>query len=295
MIFSKEKIILGHAGAIYTCATVDGLVYTGSTDKHVARWLVKEGVQDKFAIKFESAIYSIELVGANFLVVGLSSGSLHIFDLAAGKEIKHFTQHKGAIFTITWNEVKKQLIVGDRDGNLSIWNSVTFDLQIYLPLDAGKLRDVSVSSDGNQFAVGCQDGKIRIFDCTYFNELKTISAHTGGVTSVLFHPTNTDQLISGGKDAHLKLWDLTNETVLKDIPAHNYAIYSLISVNNGQTIVSASRDKMIKIWSSDLDFLERLDIKEGGHKHSVNEIRKLDENRFVSVSDDKQVIIWSAS
>ena len=89
----------------------------------------------------------------------------------------------------------------------------------------------------------------------------------------------------------LLLFGSLNQLV-KKIPAHNYAIYSIVSLNNKNTILTSSRDKTIKVWSSDLTFMQRLDFKDGGHKHSVNKIRKLDEDRFVSVSDDKSIIIW---
>ncbi len=292
MIFSKVKTILGHAGAIYACKTIDDRVYTGSTDKHVARWLVDQGIQDEFAIKFESSVYALELIGSHYLVAGLSSGDLHIFDLEAGKEVKHFTQHVKAIFSLKWNHHTNHLIVGDADGNLSIWNTTTFELLIYLPLDSGKIRDIAISEDGKEFAIACQDETIRIIESTYFNEIKKWNAHKNGANSVCYHPKHSNQLISAGKDAHLKLWDIEKVTLQKDVPAHNYAIYSIIILNQGNTIVTSSRDKTIKIWSSDLEFQQRLDSREGGHKHSVNKVRKLDENRFVSVSDDKKVIIW---
>ncbi|MFT5778792.1 MAG: WD40 repeat protein [Crocinitomicaceae bacterium] len=293
MNFRKQKEISGHAGAIYACTCSEGLVYTGSTDKHVARWLIEEGIQDKFAIKFEQSVYALEIIENNFLIIGLSNGDLHVVDLEKGEEVHYFTQHKKAIFSITWNKLANQMMVGDADGNLSIWNAETFKLLIYLPLEVGKIRDVALSHDGQQFALACQDGTIRIFESAHFNELKTLNGHKDGTTSVIFHPLNPNQLISGGKDALLKLWDLEKEEVLKEIPAHNYAIYSIISLNEGKNFATSSRDKTIKTWTSDLEFIERLDLKVGGHKHSVNKLRKLDEETFVSVSDDKRVIVWA--
>lgn len=292
MIFSKEKTIQGHAGAIYACTASDDFIYTGSADKYVARWIIDQGIQDKFAIKFEASIYALEEFGNRYLVVGLSTGDLHIFDLIEGKEIKHFTQHVKAIFSIKWNSSKNQLVVGDADGNLSIWNSSSLELLIYLPLDAGKIRDIALSPSGDQFAIACQDQSIRILESEYFNEIKTLEGHENGANSVCYHPTNPNLLISGGKDALLKLWNIKSSELVKKIPAHNYAIYSIISLNNKNTILTSSRDKTIKVWSSDLTFMQRLDFKDGGHKHSVNKIRKLDEDRFVSVSDDKSIIIW---
>lgn len=290
--FQKQKEISGHAGAIYACVCHNGLIYTGSADHYVARWNPETGEQDKFAIQFEHSVYSLVFLNQNRLVVGLANGHLHIFDLNERKEIKFFTQHTKAMFALAYNEPKNQWYAADADGNLSIWDATTLDQLIYLPLDCGKVRDISVNETGKEFALACQDGTIRVFESDFFNEIHTINAHKNGTTAVLYHPMHKNQLISGGKDAMLRLWDLTIEMKLKEIPAHNYAIYGIQALNEGEVILTASRDKTVKVWSSDLDFQQRLDLKVKGHKHSVNKIRSLDENRFVSVSDDKKIMVW---
>jgi WD40 repeat protein len=286
-MFRKSKEIQGHVGAIYSC-TFDGkYVYTGSADKFVTRWDLEKGTQDNFAIKFEQSVYALEINQKN-LFVGLSDGSLHIFDLEQRKELKFFTQHKEAIFSIAANPIKAHLYVADAGGNVSVWDLNTFDLLIYIPLNTGKVRDIAVEENGGRFALACQDGTVRIFESSYFNEVSTINAHKDGATSVLFHG---DQIISGGKDAMIRSWNLSDEGNLLEIPAHNYAVYGINQV--GDSIVSISRDKTVKTWTNQLGFSKRLDLKEGGHRHSVNDIVVLNENEFATVGDDKRIILWS--
>ncbi len=295
MMFFKEKEINGHAGAIYSCCATSKYIYSASADKYVVRWLIETGEQDKFAIKFEHSIYSIEILDDKYLIAGLSSGDLHIFDLEENKEVKFYQQHTKAIFAITFNSHKNQFYVADADGNLSIWDSNSLELIIYLPLDCGKIRSVTVNDNGEHFALAGQDGYLRIFETSYFNEINTINAHKNGATSVLFHPKNNDLIISGGKDALLKVWNWKEEIELQKIVAHTFAIYDLLSLNEKKTIVSASRDKHIKIWSIDEELLnikQRLDFKAGGHKHSVNALAKINEQSFVSCSDDKKLVLW---
>lgn len=291
MLFRKVRDITGHAAGVYSCRFNENLIYTGSADKYIARWKLDEGVQDKFAIQFEQAVYSIDLIENRWLLAGLSDGALHVFDLHEKKEVYHYRQHTKAIFCIRHNQWKKQTYITDADGNLSIWDE-HFKLLIYLPLDSGKIRDIAIEEGGKHFTMACQDGTLRVFEANFFNEIKTIQAHEGGATSVVYHPVNRGQLISGGKDALLKQWDLEEEKELKQLPAHNFAIYRIIVLNNSQTVVTASRDKTIKIWDSNLNFQERLDMKEGGHRHSVNDLAKIDEKSFLSVSDDKRIIVW---
>lgn len=293
-MFSKKQEIIGHSAAVYALIANTDFVYSGSADNYVARWLTATGEQDKFAIKFEQSVYALEFFGDNFLAVGLADGGLHIFDLENRTELKYFTQHTKAIFSIAYNAPKQQLYVSDAEGNLSVWTTNSLELLIYIPLDCGKIRSMAVTSTGDHFVLACQDGNLRILETEFFNEVQTINAHKDGATAVLFHPTNEDLLISGGKDALIKIWNWKEEGLVETIVAHNYAVYDLVSIHEGKQFVSASRDKTIKVWnSSDFSFVQRLESKNGGHRHSVNALAKIDEERFVSCSDDKRIILWS--
>jgi len=292
-MFQKQKDITGHSGAVYCCLVVNDFAYSGGADHFVTRWNIETGEQDKFAIKFEFSVYALDVINENILVVGLSSGGLHFFDLKERKEIKFFTQHKKAVFSIKSNPLKNQLYVTDAEGNLSVWNTNDYSLMIYLPFDCGKIRKMDISSKGDFIALACQDGMIRILDSEYFNELKTIHAHKDGTTSILFHPLNSDVLFSGGKDALIKVWKWNTEELVETIIAHNYAVYDLISLDEGQLFASASRDKAIKIWNSiDFKFVQKLELKSGGHRHSVNNLSQINEFEFVSCSDDGSLKIW---
>jgi len=294
MRFRKQKQISGHAAGIYSLAFDGTFIYSASADKYVARWNLKDATQDKFAIRFEAAVYAINLINEEkHLLVGLADGSLHIFDLEKREELKFYTQHVKAIFEIKENPTKQHLYVSDADGNLSIWNSIDFSLLLYLPLDCGKIRRIAVQKGGEVIALACQDGTIRILETEFFNETSQFKAHEGGVTSVLFHPLDSKRLFSGGKDALLKCWEWENNSRLAKIPAHNFAIYDLKSINHGNNIVSISRDKTIKIWNTEnMSFLQRLDSKSGGHSHSINSLIILSDTLFATASDDRRIIIW---
>lgn len=294
MNFQKLKEFIGHAACVYSLASDDRFIYSASADKHVARWDISTGEQDKFAIKFENPVYSICLAKNNqLLITGLSNGDLHLFDLEKRIEVKYFTQHIKAVFVIAENKFKDQFYSADADGNLAVWDTNQLTLLLYLPLNCGKIRRLSVSNDGDFFAITSQDGFVRVFDTLYFNEVCSFFAHKEGATSVLFHPFDNSMILSGGKDAMLKLWNWKSSEMLMEVPAHNYVIYDILSFNGGQNFATASRDKTIKIWATEnMRFLQRLDHKTGGHRHSVNCLVRIEDDKFASGSDDKRIILW---
>ena len=227
------------------------------------------------------------------LAIGLGNGDLHFFDLNDRKELKFLVQHRKAIFALTENAALNQLYAADADGNLSVWDTRSLELLAYLPFDCGKIRRIAVSADGSKIALACQDGRVRILNTENLSQISEFDAHNGGVTSVLFDQLNSNFLFTGGKDAHLKKWNLNTEECIHSIPAHNFAIYDLIALKQGEMIVSASRDKTIKIWNAEtLEIIQRLDFKLGGHRHSVNSLNALNGNTFASASDDRKIILW---
>lgn len=289
MSFRKRFELKGHAGAVFSCAFDGQFVYSGSADKLVARWDIQTGTQDSFSIQFKEAIYALDVLDG-LLFVGLANGDLHVFDTVNRVELKYFTQHKSPIFSVTVNNTKKQVYVGDANGNLSIWDASNLSLMLILPLNCGKIRDVTCSLGGSQFVVSGIDGYVRVFETENFNEIETKLIDNSGVMCAMFHSLNSDWLISGGKDALLKLYNYKTKIIENIIPAHNYSIYRLVSV--GENIVSASKDKNVKIWSNELKVIQRLDYKNGGHRNSVNDLVIISENCFVSCSDDRKLIVW---
>jgi WD40 repeat protein len=292
LLFSKKLVLSGHSGAIYALAFDDEFIYSASADKYVTRWNLVLGTQDKFAIKFSNSPYSICLFDSHSkLAVGLDNGNLHFFDLKNRKELKFYIQHKTGIFSILENSAKKHLYSTDADGNLAIWNTENYDLQLFLPFDCGKIRRMCLDETGSKLFLACQDGYVRILETEYFNQIGEFYAHENGVTSLAFI-TENNQLITGGKDAILRIWNLETMQQIKAIPAHNFVIYDIQFLNSDE-FITVSRDKSIKIWSvNNLGVTQKIEFKNGGHIHSVNKIQQLNATTFATCSDDKRIMIW---
>ncbi|TNF46298.1 MAG: hypothetical protein EP305_11560 [Bacteroidetes bacterium] len=291
MSFFKQKEFNGHVGSVFQIDYLDGFVYSVAADAFSARWDLEKGTQDQFTIRLSEAAYAVKTDPTNsHLFVGLKGGSIHVIDLLHKKELRHFVQHRSAIFCLQINSQKGHWYSTDADGNLGVWTLKEHELLLFLPLNSGKIRRIAVSSDGERIALACQDGTIRVLDTTYFNEIRSLNAHEGGSTSVSF--IGDDRLITGGKDALLKSWDLENDTLLKSIPAHNYVIYDILKLND-ELWATCSRDKTIKIWDSGFEkVIQRIELKSGGHRHSVNALTFISSNEFASCSDDGKIIVW---
>lgn len=297
MLLQKRIELTGHAASIYAVCSNNDKIYTASGDKFVARWDIPNEKQDNFAIKTEFSNYSIEyLTETNLLIVGTSSGAFYIVDVINKQELHYIVQHTSAIFSIKKNKFNNHVYVSDADGNLSVWNSSTWELILFLPLLVGKIRSLLVMDQGESLYLACQDGTIRKFDTRFFNEQLVIKAHKDGVNCLAYFPNKDQVIISGGKDGFLRIWSLKTATCVLELPAHNFGVYQILFFNNGNHFCTVSRDKSIKVWNSkDCSVVQKVERKHGGHSHAVNDMCKLNEHTLCSIGDDKRIIVWDTS
>ena len=87
----------GHAAPVYAIHADGELLYSASSDRMLASWSMHLNEPNPFSVKAESGIYCFS-ISASFLILGCSSGNVHVIDLAAKKEIKNFKVHKKGVY-----------------------------------------------------------------------------------------------------------------------------------------------------------------------------------------------------
>lgn len=291
----KRRMLSGHSGAIYDIVLGDDhLCFTTSADKYTVRWNYLTGEQDSLAIQLNNSGFRVAFNSTyNLLAIGTAKGGIHVIDLSSRKEVRFLTQHQTSIFSLTYNPSTNEFYSGDAEGYFCVWSGATFDLELTLPFVCGKIRQLRLNEEGTHVALCGQDGIVRVLETTFFNVVSEFKVHSSGVNCAVF---KDEKLYVGGKNAYLSLWNWKDGKRLQEIPAHNYAIYDMILLHNQQIIVTASFDKTIKVWNSkDLSIIKRIEAKNGGHTHTVNRLAKVSENSFLSVGDDRKIIVWEVN
>lgn len=295
MTWKRSGLFSGHRGAVYALEPTRDphLFLSAGGDGKVVRWDLRSpdnGEQVADALK---AIYAMHHdLERRLLFIGNSEGGLHVVDLAEGEELRHLTNHRLGIFRIIALD-KERIACAGGDGILSIWRVPSMDLLRNIPLSAEKLRGLSVSPDGALLAVASLDGRVRVLDTQDLNERQGIDAHERGAASVCWHPSKP-VLITGGRDGHLRFWrtDAGFEAV-QAIPAHRANIYGIAFDRSGALCATASRDKSVKLWDAgSFEPVGRLELKQGGHTHSVNSVLWCADGSLITASDDRRVLHW---
>lgn len=113
----------------------------------------------------------------------------------------------------------------------------------------GPAMGMACDASGGLLATAGADRKVLVWDveggfCTHF-----FKGHKGVVTTILFHPDpNHLLLFSGSDDASVRVWDLVSKKCLAVLAKHFSTVTSLTISENGWTLLSAGRDKVVNLW-----------------------------------------------
>jgi WD40 repeat protein len=164
------------------------------------------------------------------------------------------------------------------------------------------LRCIALHPTKALAAIGSSDNNIYLVDLTQKKLQNTLKHHKNSVFSVVFSPCG-NYLWSGGRDAQLTVWVANSENnyeLLHTIPAHLFTINKLILIPEYKLIISASRDKSIKLWSTKtLQLCKVLDKSKPNltmHSHSINNLLYLSNSQqLLAASDDRNISLWQLS
>lgn len=306
MHIEKRYQLTGHRAAVYALAAgpQPGTFYSAGGDGWLVYWSLRELDEQgeplgKLVAKVEGQLFSLAyLPGSHTLVAGDMNGGVHWLNLNEDQPNRHLAHHRKGTYGILPSGPESSIVytIGG-DGVFTRWDSETQRSLDSLKLSPQALRTVVALPNGN-LLIGSSDHHIYQVS-PQLELLNKFKAHDNSVFALLPHPTQTDQVLSGGRDAQLRHWQLSPSSVeLSTRPAHWFTINDLIATPDGNAILSASRDKTIRVWTSDdLSLRKTLDAaRDGGHVNSVNRLLWLaGTDSFVSVSDDRSICVWECS
>jgi len=293
----KVATLTGHNSSIFSIIPYNAshLFLSGAGDGWIVEWDFNDPEMGRLLAKVETQIFSLcYLADANMVVAGNMNGGVHWVDLANPTANKNVLQHQKGVFAI--QEVGNYVFTAGGAGMLTRWDIAKQKTIESLHLSNKSLRCLAYSEDRNELAVGASDHHIYLLDATTLAVKQTINnAHENSVFTVRYGKDD-QYLISGGRDAHLRVRDLQQGG--KEIsaqPAHWFTINDIAFHPKASIFATASRDKTIKIWSSEtFELLKVIEtVRDQGHLNSVNRLFWSDFNNYlVSCGDDRSIMIW---
>ncbi len=205
-----------------------------------------------------------------------NDGTIKIWDVKLGTEIKTLTGHTGMVYDLAWTPDGKKLASGGYDGTVKIWDVRSGSLQAALTGHTGKVLGVAIAPGGSGIASCSEDKSIKIWDMNNGTLLHTLRGHAGMVQSIAYSRQGR-QLISGSEDGTIKIWDIDIAQQIRTLRGHDRSVTSIAiapidvpspaaDTREGDSyttrpdhniVASGSWDGYIKIWDAHTGELKR--------------------------------------
>ncbi|XP_026751621.1 U3 small nucleolar RNA-interacting protein 2 [Galleria mellonella] len=152
----------------------------------------------------------------------------------------------------------------------------------------GGISSVAITTDIKFLASSDQSADIQIWDPNTLKHCHTFKGHKDSVTGVVFRK-NTHELYSASKDRSVKIWSLDEMAYVETLFGHQSPVMSIDALTRECAITAGGRDTTIRIWK----IVEESQLIFNGPVGTIDEVKLLDEEHFVSGSDNGSLCVWS--
>ncbi|KAJ3411630.1 pre-rRNA processing protein [Chytridiales sp. JEL 0842] len=184
---------------------------------------------------------------------------------------------------------------------------------------------IAASSDGKYLATGGRDKAIHMWSVQDNSHLAVFTQHRDAVAGLAFRLGRTNQLYSCSYDRTIKVWNADELSYVETLFGHQDHVQSIDTMVQERCVTAGTRDKTCRLWKlveesqlifrgggsgevgkdlaeglilpSELEDSKKLQRKDGGVAFggSVDVLAMLDEDYFVSGTDNGAISLWTVT
>jgi ribosomal RNA-processing protein 9 len=143
------------------------------------------------------------------------------------------------------------------------------------------ILSLAISSDNKFLASGCVNKIIHIWNPETMQLIHTFRGHRGPVSGLAFRK-GFHQLFSSSFDRSVKVWNLDEMSYVETLFGHQDSLTAIDSLIRERAITAGGRDSSVRIWK----IAEESQLVFHGSNHSIDCVKLIDEQHFVSASDN---------
>ncbi|HEX9076706.1 MAG TPA: NB-ARC domain-containing protein [Anaerolineae bacterium] len=269
----------------------------GGSDALVTIWDVAQRVPLQLLRGHMATIWGVSWSpDGRWLASCSEDNTIRIWDLAKGESERVLTYSELAdalIFAVAWSPDSEHLAVASHRLGVLVYDLRMQTIQRVGPPDVPpRTRRVEWSPDGQYLASSGEGGFIHIWNRGDNALAATLEGHRGMVTTLAWNADGT-RLASGswghGSD-QLFVWDTQSWNRLAALDDSSESVYGVAWSKNGEILVSADGDGMLRWWNSQNGECIR---SHQGHQGPVQSLRASPDGRLLaSCGDDGAIQIW---
>ncbi|MUH01380.1 protein kinase [Scytonema sp. UIC 10036] len=270
---------------------VKGLIVSGSDDKSIKIWDLKNKKEIRTLKGHKELVYSVALsADGQTLASGGKDNTIRIWNLNTGQEIRTLVGHSSYVNSVAMSADSQILASGSYDKTIKIWNLKTGQEINTLKGHEGEVLSVAISPDGLTLASGGTDRTVKIWNLKTGQLLRTLTGHLGDVNAVAISP-NQKIVVSVSDDKTVKIWNLnTGRELRPPLTGHAADVNAIAFSPNSEKIATASDDTTVKLWN--LGTGQEIKTFKGHSQEVFAVVFSSDGKSIISGSKDKTIKIW---
>jgi WD40 repeat protein len=179
------------------------------------------------------------------LVSSSVDGTFKLWDYQTGECLKTAAEHTNAVWEVQFHPQGTGIASVSNDGLAKLWN---LDLECLHTFEVGIVigRPSAFSPDGQIFACGCTDAKIRLWDVESGRLLRVLPSGRN-LWSIIFSPDGRT-LVSSSDAAQVKFWDVRLGQCTKTLQGESINFWSIGFNPQGTLLASGGDDTRLRLW-----------------------------------------------
>ncbi|KAH8271639.1 hypothetical protein KR018_011832 [Drosophila ironensis] len=148
---------------------------------------------------------------------------------------------------------------------------------------------ICVSTDMKYLALAEGGPHIQIWCPQTLQHVKTLKGHRDSVAGLVFRK-GTHDLYSAAKDRSVKIWSLDEMAYVESLFGHQTGVTSIDALSRERAITAGGSDCSLRIWK----ITEESQLIYNGHRDSIECVKLINDEHFVSGGMDGAISLWSA-
>jgi WD40 repeat protein len=228
---------------------------------------------------------------ARFAITFSQQQQLKLWDLAEDKELAHLgalDQESSDVVHIRISD-NKRFAVTASSTNFAVWDLAWSQATGLWSISDGTIRDIDISSDGEQILMGLTNGKAIYVDLVNGRRLEFL-AHQEKVNSVALS-ANGRYALTGGNDYFAYLWDTKTGHIVRRYE-HEQRVVRVALQREGELAFTSDGGNQARIWNIS-DGTEVSQLSSFSRQLIFSTARFSDDGRYlVTGTPASKVTVW---
>ncbi len=284
-----DRKLIGHTRSLRAVAiSPDGkYALTGGEDCSVRYWNLTQEDANLCLLKMlkghMSYVLSVSFnADGRYALTASSDKTAILWDLDTGEKRMVLTGHTKSVIEAIFSPDGKKALTASDDGTVRIWDLTTGDVLKILNDHSDSILSMSMSSDRELLATSSRDGSIIFYNLEVI--LRSTSMHQVNLTNSPVVDLNVN---NAEKEKEIELINID-----KTDGVHADSITGLYFDKVRNLIISASRDKTVKIWDAKTGICKETLTE---HENPITALCRKEETSIIASveANSKTIKLWS--